>query len=222
MIIIFLKRYGPWSHCSQRFLKHFQKSVKSLEKTGASCRSTNSWTTIKRLSSPPSVSHGLDTKQTGFPVHSSVSETWCLCGKNAAHLRCLQVVRAGGRGARVRRTPRQPQDKQERHLWVEAIISHPKEIISSAVCHWSTRSCVLRPWPPREKTKTLFHYCLVLIYIKGSRYHCFLPLLSSEVLDESIETVQVDFGAVPHRKKNGQTLRRRSWLNIIAERIIPV
>lgn len=32
-------------------------------------------------------------------------------------------------------TPRQPWDKQERHLWVEAIISHPKEIILSTVCY---------------------------------------------------------------------------------------
>lgn len=97
-----------------------------------------------------------DTKQRGFPVHSSMSETWCLCEKNAAHVRCLQVVRARGRGVRVRRTPRQPQDKQERHLWVEAIISHPTEIIPSAVCRWSTRCGVLRPWPARKKTKPSF------------------------------------------------------------------
>lgn len=61
-----------------------------------------------------------------------------------------------GERVRVRRTLRQPQDKQERHLWVEAIISHPKEIIPSTMSHWSTRSYVLRPWLPHKKTKPSF------------------------------------------------------------------
>lgn len=99
-----------------------------------------------------------------------------LCGKNATHLRCLQVVRAGGREAWVRRTLRQARDKQERHLWVEAIISHPKDIIPLRRVPLIDNEQQAKTVTSSRKDKTFFHYRLVLIYIKGSTFCCFLPL----------------------------------------------
>lgn len=126
-------------------------------------------------------------KQRSFPVHSSMSETWCLCGKNAAHPRCLQVVRARGRGARVRRTQRQPQDNKKRGIceWKPSSVILKK--LSPPPCATDQQGAACSDHGLLTKRQNPLSLLACLIYIKGSKYHCFLPLLSFEVVDESIK-----------------------------------
>lgn len=155
---------------------------------------------------PPATIHFSCSRETSLFILSCLSSLY-LCGKNATHLRCLQVVRAGGREAWVRRTLRQARDKQERHLWVEAIISHPKDIIPLRCVPLIDNEQQAKTVTSSRKDKTFFHYWLVLIYIKGSTFRCFLPLhhLKFEMNHKKMEQV-----GLVHRLTE-RKMRRKFW-----------
>lgn len=111
--------------------------------------------------SPASVSPGLDTKEKGFScsffhVWDLVS-LWEECRSSEMSAGCQRERQR----SEAKANPEAARDKQERHLWMEAIVSHPKEIILSAVCIWPTRSCVFGLRPPRKKDRTFFYLCIV-------------------------------------------------------------
>lgn len=80
------------------------------------------------------------------------SETLCLCGKNATHLRCLQVVKAQGRGVREEAHPQAAPRKNKRGVceWKPSSVIL-KKLSTAAACRWSTTGYLLGPFSPKTQ-----------------------------------------------------------------------